>query len=273
MTRFINNCGLFAIVVCALSATTGAEIVPVQNTVYQVAPIAALAKGLYSDTTYTYGELKKHGDFGLGTFLNLDGEMIALDGNFYQMMADSRVRLVDDSQAVPFAEVNYFQPNTQQIPLHSSKDFTAATKELLQYFKNKNTPYAIRIDGVFSFIKLRAVRKQDAPFRSLVVATKNQAIFKLNNVRGTLIGYWFPEYLSGIAVTGFHLHFINDARTIGGHVLDIAMSAGVLNLQQLANLQLYFPNNTNFATANLSDKTIIDTVNKAENDRKPHIVR
>ncbi len=79
------------------------------KTIFQVAPIAGLAEGVY-DGNYTYGELKKHGDFGLGTFLDLDGEMIAVDGKFYQMLDNGHFKLVDDKQVVPFAEVNYFVP-------------------------------------------------------------------------------------------------------------------------------------------------------------------
>jgi len=34
------------------------------------------------------GELKRNGDFGIGTFNALDGEMIGLDGAFYQIKVD-----------------------------------------------------------------------------------------------------------------------------------------------------------------------------------------
>ncbi|HLX53785.1 MAG TPA: acetolactate decarboxylase [Aquella sp.] len=219
--KFYYLLSLFA---CISFANSTGKPIP-SGVIYQVMPIAALAKGIYADKFYTYGELKKHGDFGLGTFLNVDGEMIALGGKFYQMMADGRVRLVNDKQWVPFAEVSYFKPTIRKVSLQPATNFNDMTSELLKFFKNKNVPYAIRIDGTFSSLKLRAVRKQDIPFKSLAIVTKNQAIFNLTNVKGTLIGYWFPDYLSGVAVTGFHLHFIDSAHTIGGHVLDLNMSA------------------------------------------------
>jgi acetolactate decarboxylase len=48
----------------------------------QVSTIDAILNGLY-DGVITYRDLKEHGDFGIGTFEGLDGEMVALDGNFY----------------------------------------------------------------------------------------------------------------------------------------------------------------------------------------------
>lgn len=46
---------------------------------YQVSTINALLEGIYDGDT-SYGELKQHGDFGIGTFSGLDGGMIELDG-------------------------------------------------------------------------------------------------------------------------------------------------------------------------------------------------
>jgi len=54
----------------------------------------------------TYKELKKHGDFGLGTFNALDEEMIRLDGKFYQIKVDGIAYPVDDSMKTPFARVS-----------------------------------------------------------------------------------------------------------------------------------------------------------------------
>jgi len=53
----------------------------------QVSTIDAVLNGLY-DGVVAYGDLKECGDFGIGTFEGLDGEMIALDGDFYQIKAD-----------------------------------------------------------------------------------------------------------------------------------------------------------------------------------------
>lgn len=154
---------------------------------YQVSTVSALAKGVY-DGKYTYGELKKHGDFGLGTFLNLDGEMIALDGSFYQIKSDGDTKLVDNKQVAPFAEVSYFKP-TIKVKLKPAKSFNDLTSNLLTIFKNKNVPYSIRIDGTFRSIKVRSVAKQKVPFKTLLEASKVQTVFNLDNIKGTIVGY------------------------------------------------------------------------------------
>ncbi len=41
----------------------------------------ALLDGIY-DGVISFEDLKKHGDFGIGTFDQLDGEMIAFDNEF-----------------------------------------------------------------------------------------------------------------------------------------------------------------------------------------------
>ena len=50
------------------------------DTLTPVSTIDAILNGLY-DGIITYGELKEWGDFGIGTFEGLDGEMVALKNN------------------------------------------------------------------------------------------------------------------------------------------------------------------------------------------------
>jgi len=52
--------------------------------------------------------LREHGDLGLGTFEELDGEMVILDGKFYQVRCDGSVREVRDDVLTPFAVITRF---------------------------------------------------------------------------------------------------------------------------------------------------------------------
>ena len=56
----------------------------------------------------TYSEIEQHGDFGIGTFDGLNGEMLAFDGVFYQIPSDGMPRVVDPTQTSPHATVTYF---------------------------------------------------------------------------------------------------------------------------------------------------------------------
>src|SRR5207249_10961718 len=80
-----------------------------RDTLVQYSTINALLTGVY-DGDMTFGELRRHGDFGLGTFNALDGEMIALDGRYYQITADGAVKPVRDDVRTPFAVVTHFYP-------------------------------------------------------------------------------------------------------------------------------------------------------------------
>ncbi len=127
------------------------------NALFQVSTLGALSEGDFSGGR-TYGELKKHGDTGLGTFDGLDGEMIGLDGSFYQIRADGSVHLVDDSMNAPFAELTFFAPD-RTIVLNQSmtgKEFEAFLDDQLP---TKNIFFVFKIEGVFSYLKARSVPK------------------------------------------------------------------------------------------------------------------
>ena len=88
----------------------------------QVSTTDALLQGSYYGVM-SYSEVKRHGDFGIATFDGLDGEMVAVDGEFFQVTADGRVHPVADSMTTPFATVTFFSPDvTFSVPY--AKNFT-----------------------------------------------------------------------------------------------------------------------------------------------------
>src|SRR5436190_10893345 len=98
-------------VVAALLIAAGCASRP--DALFQYSTINALLTGVY-DGDMTFGELRRYGDFGLGTFNALDGEMIALDGRYYQVTADGAVQPVRDDMRTPFAVVAHFHPGASQ---------------------------------------------------------------------------------------------------------------------------------------------------------------
>jgi hypothetical protein len=52
----------------------------------------------------------EHGDCGLGTFANLDGEMVVLDGRVYQVQGTGRVSEDSPDAGAPFDVVTRFSP-------------------------------------------------------------------------------------------------------------------------------------------------------------------
>jgi acetolactate decarboxylase len=185
---------------------------------FQASTIGALLDGAY-DGDLSFAELAEHGDLGLGTLNGLDGEMIAIDGRFYRADVDGQVARVELSACTPFAVVTSFAPETD-----IARDGPLVHEELLAWLDEAvpagTASCAIRIDGRFDLVRARSVPRQNPPYRPLTEVVAEQHVFELTDVTGTMLGFRFPDYAEGIEVGGYHLHFIDDDRTRGGHVLD-----------------------------------------------------
>ena len=51
-------------------------------------------------------------------------------------------------------------------------------------------------------------------------------------------GVYFPDYMDGINASGWHLHFISEDRTVGGHVYEIKMEQGLVRLAKKNSLEI-----------------------------------
>src|SRR5580700_7041974 len=91
------------------SALSRCFVVP-QHTLFQVSTSGALVQGIY-ERAVSSRFLLNYGDFGLGTFEHLDGEMVVLDGDIYQVRGDGSVQRRRDNFRIPFAVVSRFQPD------------------------------------------------------------------------------------------------------------------------------------------------------------------
>ena len=80
-----------------------------EKVLYITAPVNALVEGLYRENT-SISEVIKKGNFGLGTFDDLDGEMVILEGKAYQLKSDGQAYKVSTSQMTPFACITQFEP-------------------------------------------------------------------------------------------------------------------------------------------------------------------
>jgi acetolactate decarboxylase len=81
-----------------------------RHTLYQVSTATALVEGIYQGAVRV-GTLREHGDLGLGTFENLDGEMVIVDGHFFQVRSAGSVRESGDDVLTPFALITRFAPH------------------------------------------------------------------------------------------------------------------------------------------------------------------
>lgn len=223
---------LSVVCVCLLSgcANTPSKELS-RDTLYQVSTISSLLAGNY-DGFQSFGELKEHGDVGIGTFNALDGEMVMVDNTVYKVKASGAVEVVSDTDTTPFAAVTYFDNDvTQKLTATASLD--ALEQELDKLILNKDLFYIFKLDGTFNTIKTRSVPIQEKPYPILSDVVKKQSVFDNTTITGTIVGLWCPEYIGGVNVSGYHFHFISDDRTKGGHILDVSFDQAQVSVDAM----------------------------------------
>lgn len=219
------------------------------NRLTQVSTINALMTGVY-DGNCTIRELKNYGDFGIGTFNNLDGELALLDGICFKMQSDGTVTLPPDTAKVPFASVTTFRYDDSISLINQNQKSIAL--QLDKILPTLNIFYAIRIDGLFKIVKVRSVPKQSPPYVPLVQVVQKQSQFTFENFEGTLIAFRCPDYAKGVNVPGYHFHFISKDKQKGGHVLNFTLEHGTAKIEKLNEFLMLLPYDKAFYDASLS---------------------
>jgi len=250
----------------ALAFLIPGTIASENDTLFQTSVISALMQGVY-DGTMTFKDLGAHGDFGIGTVQALDGEMVGLDGQFYQVKSNGIAYRVTDSMKTPFAEVAFFKPE-ETIALNGTSNLTGLESRLDGSLATKNLFYGIRIDGTFDYVKTRSVPMQSKPYPPLSEAVKAQKIFEFHNIKGTIVGFRCPDYVQGVNVPGYHLHFITLDRSAGGHLLDFNLENVSVEIDSFSELDLSLPENEEFYQADLTKDQQADLTQVESNPKK-----
>jgi len=225
------------VIVLALPACSGRS--KNRETLFQISTIGALTAGLY-DGAITLDELSKHGDIGIGTFEGLDGEMLMLDGMFYQIKADGKAHQIKGQVKSPYSVLTFFDADLKET-LPSGMNYAGLKTYLDGKLPTANIFYAFKIKGRFGYMKTRSVPAQRKPYPPLVEVTSHQPVFEFTDVRGTLVGFRYPAYASGLNVPGYHLHFLTDAADAGGHVIELAVTQAEAEVDYTPELMLMLP--------------------------------
>lgn len=227
---------------------------------YMSSPINALLEGFYRDDI-TIATLKEKGDFGIGTFNNLEGEMIALNGQFLQLDLDGNAQPCADEMKTPFSTVCHFKPMlTEQInyPL-PHEDFE---KQLTSVLPSPNMFYALSIEGDFEAVTTRSVPHTEN-YHPLSEATDHQKLRHFENTQGWLVGFYTPSFVPSVNVPGFHFHFIESNMSAGGHLLKCNANKLDISIQIFHSMELTLPRTLDYLTASFTRDAIKD-LEKAE---------
>ena len=249
------------VVSIALSQCLGKPL----HTLFQVSTSAALVEGLYQGAVRV-SRLLRHGDFGLGTFIDLDGEMVVLDGVCYRISSDGAVTTVEADRLIPYAVVtrfsNEFVKRSQRVD--SFSELIAVCDSLRS---TENAFYAFRVEGTFPFVKTRVMKAVPHGI-GLKVASSGQEEFSFEDQEGALVGLWSPGFAGSFSVPGYHFHFLSADRKRGGHVLECNAVDVTIDGCAMHEMHVSLPETAEFLHADLSRDPSEDLMS-AERNHEP----
>lgn len=233
-----------------------------EHVAFQAGTLDALMAGGY-DGDATIGELLAHGDLGVGTVQSLGGELVIVDGAAFLVDGDGEVHTVADATRTPFAVVCTFTPLVtvraigplDLAALHDLVDAHHPTGDGVP-----GEVLAVRIDGTFERLRLRSVHAQRPPYPPLADVTAHQSEWTLGRTDGTLVGFRFPDATAGVEVPGYHLHFLSDDRSHGGHVLTATLLVGTVALDAADELHVELPVGVSLGVPGAADRAAIRDV-------------
>ena len=215
------------------------------HVVSQASTYDALYHGLY-DGEVRLRQMAPLGNLGLGTVDHFDGEVVLLDGQFHVIRGDGHVDSIADlSITSPFLEVEAFHGDLSR-KLPAGTTYGQLQQSPLDVLPSQNIIYAVKLEGVFQSVKTRSIPRQSKPYVPLGTLTKTQPTFEFTNVTGTMVGFWSPPSSKGVALAGWHLHFLTADQLGGGHVLEFTTQDVVLKMDECHEFHWLIPASDDF---------------------------
>ena len=231
---------------------------------FQAALLQSLMQGEY-DGVITVYELKHYGDTGIGTFQSVNGELIMLDGVVYRALWDGSVEAAPDDETVPFSNVTFFDADIKRENINASS--IKELKEILTsiaHQQGKNQFYMAKVKGLMPSMLVRSELPQKKPYKTLNEALEtDQREFSYENINGTVVALYCPDYMDGLNTPGWHLHFISDDGTKGGHVLELSAKDCEIEVDVISEFAMLVPNRSTFDGKDLA-KDLKDEIKKVE---------
>jgi acetolactate decarboxylase len=179
------------------------------------------------------------------------------------LRGDGTATIADLDELTPFAAVTWFHADrTKEV---SGPCDRAAVKALIdEDLESPNLMIAVRVTGHFSLMRTRTVTAQYPPYRPFTEATQDQQELTFSDVTGTLAGFRMPDYEQGIAVAGYHSHFIDSDHTHGGHALDYQLAQGTVEIGVRSELHLSLQRTPQFLDADLNQIDLDSQIRETE---------
>ncbi len=240
-----------------------------REVITQVSLLQGLLDGDYYGSV-TIGDLKKFGDIGIGTFDKLNGELIMVDGVVYRAKAEGNglVEVPKDSETIPFSNVTFFDVDySEEVKNVGSFNNLVDILNAEMQKQGVNRFYFVRIDGVFNTVNARSEYPQEEPYKTLVeVLAVDQVSYTFNNIEGTIVALYCPEYMKELNNFGWHMHFVSKDKTVGGHLFDVNIKSATIGYDYTDNFAMKLPTNDKFKSIDFS-KDRQEEVESAETNK------
>jgi alpha-acetolactate decarboxylase len=223
---------------------------------YQYSTASALMAGVAA-TGIQLSELLTHGNYGLGTMTKIDGEVVIIDGTAYHLQSSGSVQIVENQKQLPFAMVTDLattDESNRSVVVEGLRTKQSIYDNLIKLSPGVTNRFVFFIiEGRFDRMKVRVVRGQQYPGQPLSELGDQQRVISHEDVQGQVVGFWSPEFMDGVSVSGLHAHFLSSDKTFGGHVLELEAKEIVAVTAKLLNgFHLELPDNEEFGEAKLA---------------------
>ena len=125
------------------------------HTLWQLSTSTAVVEGVFGGALQVK-DLIDHGNFGLGTFEQLDGEGILLDGVCWQVRADGSLIKAPQEETIPFWVATHFEAE-RHLTVSSIQSLQELGEQIDPVRPGANFFVAIRIIGVSKHVEMRTV--------------------------------------------------------------------------------------------------------------------
>lgn len=239
INTLFNKRSILAVLTFSLFSTSAFSASSVENTVEQYGFPLALVNQIYTGDI-TPADMLKKGKLGLGTADNLDGELVALDGVVYKIELDGSLVKAPAELTAPYMSMFKFNPN-QHIILKDVHSLAELGEKLSAQMASKNSFYAYKITGTFKHLKMASAEKVKNDNVPLMEYLKTRVMYNKENIKGTLVGLYTPEYLGNISIPGMHFHFVSSDKKLGGHLEGISFDKVSVEIEEINKINLTLP--------------------------------
>ncbi len=215
------------------SSATAAD----DSTVYQVGTFDYLVQPDFTGLQQV-DKVTKNTTLGLGTFANLDGELVMVGGVAYRIPTTGIPERLTGKEITPFIQAINFKP-TKSSPIPPGTQCSQLIPAINELVGTDQGIIAVRVRGTFTQLEARSVPKQAQPWPTLATVISRQTQFTLDGNKAVLVGFRQGSDFLGVGQPGLHLHGLTSTKNAGGHILSCTAGSDVqLSVQRASSVDI-----------------------------------